>query len=41
MDITNADIELPKVSLPEATLGSYLEFIDEFEIAPGTRLKPD
>jgi quercetin dioxygenase-like cupin family protein len=30
----------PKESLREATQGSYLEFIDEFEIAPGTRLEP-
>jgi quercetin dioxygenase-like cupin family protein len=30
----------PKESIREATEGSYLEYVSEFEIAPGTHLEP-
>jgi quercetin dioxygenase-like cupin family protein len=31
---------IPKESMRDETEGSYLEFISEFELAPGTRLEP-
>jgi quercetin dioxygenase-like cupin family protein len=31
---------VPKESFREETEGSYLEFIDEFELKPGSRLQP-
>jgi quercetin dioxygenase-like cupin family protein len=31
---------IPKESVRDETMGSYLEFIGEFELKPGTRLHP-